>query len=108
MSRNQWVLAGLLAAQLLLLLVVGGPMARSQGPAEAQPLFPGLEAYTPAKLEIQSGEDRVTLVRDGEEWGLEEADGYPAQADKLDKLPLVCVVASSSRISIKRPSYFAR
>ena len=85
MTRKQWSLTAVLAVQILLVLLVQGPMAGDMAPAEAQALFPPLESFTPAKLEIQgSGDEKITLTRAGEGWGIEEADGYPVQDDKVD------------------------
>jgi hypothetical protein len=99
MSRNQWILAGLLAVQVLLLLVARGPMASSATPIEAQALFPQLESFTPERLEIQgAGDELVTLSRGAEGWAIDEADGYPAQADKVDQL-----LEKLQEVQVRRP-----
>lgn len=99
MTRNQWTLTVILAVQVLLVLLVRGPMAGDMAPTEAQVLFPPLEAFSPAKLEIQGpGEEKVTLIRDGEGWGIEESDGYPAQGDKIDQL-----VDKLKELEVRRP-----
>jgi hypothetical protein len=99
MTRNQWTLTVILAVQVLLVLLVRGPMAGDMGPAEARPLFPPLEAFAPAKLEIQgAGDEKITLTRDGDVWGIDEAEGYPVQDDKVEQL-----VEKLKEVQVRRP-----
>jgi hypothetical protein len=54
---------------------------------EPQLLLPALGTFTPAKLEIHgSGYEKVTLVRTGDRWTVEDAGGYPADQKKIDDL----------------------
>ena len=50
-------------------------------------LFPGLieRINSVASMEVTQGEDRYTIVRDGDVWGLAEKGGYPAQFDMVKK-----------------------
>ena len=50
-------------------------------------LFPGLieRVNSVASMEVTQGEDRYTIVRDGDVWGLAEKGGYPAQFDMVKK-----------------------
>ncbi len=99
MTRNQWTLSAILAVQVLLVLLVRGSMAGDTAPAEAQTLFPPLQSFAPAKLEIQGpGEEKITLTRSGEGWGIEESDGYPVQGDKVDQL-----VDKLKEVEVRRP-----
>ena len=52
-----------------------------------EPLFPGLieSVNSVASVEVTQGEDRYTIVRDGDVWGLAEKGGYPAQFDMVKK-----------------------
>jgi hypothetical protein len=99
MNRKQWILAGLLGVQVLLLLVARSPMAGATAPAEAQALFPRLDSFTPERVEIQgSADDIVTLSRGGDGWAIDEAGGYPAQADKVEQL-----VDKLKEVQVRRP-----
>lgn len=50
-------------------------------------LFPGLieRVNSVTSMEVTQGEDRYTIVRDGDVWGLAEKGGYPAQFDMVKK-----------------------
>ncbi len=99
MSRKQWILVGLLGAQVLLLLFIRGSVAGNMAPTEPKVLFSSLASFTPATLEIQGAADeQVTLVREAEGWGLLEADGYPADASKVDRL-----LETLQGIEVRRP-----
>ncbi len=99
MTRKQWTLTVILAVQILLVLLVRGSVAGDMAAVEAQALFPPLESFSPAKLEIQGpGEEKITLIRQGEGWGIEESDGYPVQADKVERL-----VEKLQEVEVRRP-----
>ena len=83
MTRNQWTLTVILAVQILLVLLVRGSMAGDMAPTEAQVLFPALESFSPAKLEIQgSGDEKITLTRDGEGWASTSPTATPCRATR--------------------------
>ncbi len=87
MSRNQWILAALLLFQALLLAVAYAPWSGEAGAAGPQPLLPALASITPMRLEISDAEgQQAVLRREGERWGLEAYDGYPADASKVREL----------------------
>lgn len=50
-------------------------------------LFPDLleNVNSVVSMEVTQGEDRYTIVRDGDVWGLAEKGGYPAQFDMVKK-----------------------
>lgn len=99
MSRTQRILAGALVLQVLLILVIKSPFGSASGSTEARPLFPALESFTASRLEVQDGEgNSLVVVRDGDEWGIEEADGYPADADKM-----ITLVEDLKSIQVQRP-----
>jgi hypothetical protein len=90
MKRHQQILAGVLAVQLILSVLVLWP--RSAVGREAAPVFPDLVAEDVVALTITDDTgQRVRLRKEGEGWVLANADDYPAQADKvmdvLEKLP---------------------
>jgi len=87
MKRGHWLLVGLLAVQVVLIVLTRGPLAHSEGPGAPTALLASLESSTPAKIEIEGPKDeRVTLVRDGGHWMIQEADGFPADDQKVDGL----------------------
>jgi hypothetical protein len=92
------VLAGLLALQLLLILLFRSPLGAGPGPAELRPLLPGLAAITPARIELGDGESRLGLVRGAEGWTVVEAGGYPADGAKVDDL-----ISDLRGLEVRRP-----
>jgi hypothetical protein len=99
MNRTQITLAGLLAAQLLLIVLVRSPFSSASAPTETHPLLPDLAELTAARVELLGDEDRkVTLVREGDDWSIEELDGFPADASKVDEL-----IDSLRELKVRRP-----
>jgi hypothetical protein len=99
MTRTQTILAGLLALQAAAIFLVheaGG----STAPPERRPLFEGLDDLAPARLEVQGSEadKKVTLVREGDAWAIEESGRYPADAEKVQKL-----IESLGDLQVRRP-----
>jgi len=85
-DRAQRLLAGLLAAQLLLLALFHNPFASRRAAAD-QPLLPGLASITPEKLEIDGGQGTsVILEREGGAWALGQPKGYPVTPGKVEKV----------------------
>ncbi len=86
MDRTQRLLAGILAAQLVLLALLHNPFASHRAAAD-QPLLPGLASITPEKLEIDGGEGAsVTFERAAGAWALGEPKGYPVTPGKVEKV----------------------
>ena len=87
MNRTQKILVGVFVAQLLLIVLIRGPLAQPMTSAEARPLLPSLESFSPKKLEIRGSEDeRVALVREDDSWHLAEVGDYPADSAKVEDL----------------------
>jgi hypothetical protein len=87
MNRTQWTLGGILLLQLLLILILRSPFSGSGSGSEPRPLLPVLEAISANKLQLLGPDDkRVTLVKEGTEWRVEEIGGYPADGRKIDGL----------------------
>lgn len=92
MNQLQRILAGLLAAQLVIIALVFWP--RQSAPAASSLLIPGLTADQVTRLIISddTGQE-VTLENTGGAWVLPDAGNYPADAAKitamLDKLATV-------------------
>jgi hypothetical protein len=98
MSRTQTILVGTLVVQLVLLLVVIAPWASDDASRSYRPLLPELESFTPQRIEIDDGEESLVLDRDGDAWRIEQAEGYPADTAKVDKL-----IEDLEEIEVRRP-----
>lgn len=99
MKRTQTVLAALLGFQVLLIFLFRGVLAESMGPVESRTLLPGLESFSPAKIDIQGPEGKqVTLVHEGERWGLEQAGGYPADEKKVEDF-----LSKLQKVKVRQP-----
>lgn len=99
MSRGQLALAGLLVVQIVLIGATRGPLARSSAPGEPTALLPALESITPSKLEIFGpADERVTLLRDGSHWTVQDAGGYPADDQKVQGL-----IDKLKEVKVRRP-----
>jgi len=98
MTRTQWILGGVLLAQCALLALVS-PWSGRAGAGEPRPLLPALEATTPGRIEIRGDEGKtLNLAREQGSWTLREADGYPADAAKVDDL-----IADLKKVQVRRP-----
>jgi hypothetical protein len=98
MSRTQWVLGGILAVQVLL-LIIAAPWSNEAGLESAHALLPELESFTPARLEIQETDDRsVTLERGDDGWVLADETGFPADGSKVEEL-----LDNLEAIEVRRP-----
>lgn len=99
MNRTQTVLLGLLLLQVLLIGIFRGPFSETSARTEARALLPGLDAISPARLQIDGGDDeQVTLVRRNEDWTIEELGGFPADNDKVERL-----LENLEGIQVRRP-----
>lgn len=84
MKRSHLVLGVVLVAQILLILLVRGPLSGTGARGEAGTLLPELESVTVGKVEITDGDGKsVTLERDGDAWLLPALGGYPADGAKV-------------------------
>lgn len=86
MTRTQWILSGILAVQVLLLLAAA-PWSTDTAVEGSRALLPEFESFTPARLEIHDSNERsVVLDRRGDAWVLEDEDGFPADSSKVEEL----------------------
>ncbi len=85
MNRMQLGLLALLVAQIALIAVC---RSTASGPTTPEALFPGLDTNSIRKLSIEEPADKkvTTLVRAGGGWTVAEADGFPADATRIDQL----------------------
>jgi len=85
MKRHNQILAGILAIQIILSVVVFWP--RSAATVASEPLFPDLSADDIVALTVTDTDDNsIQIKKVGEVWVLPDADDYPAQADKITPL----------------------
>ncbi len=98
MDRTQRVLIGLLAAQLLLIVLLRSPFSGGADTFEPRPLLTGLDEMTPTRVELVAPDQQVTLVREGDAWIVAEVDGFPADAAKVDRL-----VETLTDLEVRRP-----
>jgi Domain of unknown function (DUF4340) len=99
MNRTQLTLGGLLVGQVLLLLLVRGPLATPMTASESRVLFPALESFTPSRVEIRGMDgEQVTLERAADGWGIAELEGYPVDETKLGAL-----LKSLEGVEVRRP-----
>ena len=85
MKRHNQILAGILAIQIILSVVVFWP--RSAATVASEPLFPDLSADDIVALTVTDTDDNsIQIKKVGEVWVLPDADDYPAQSDKITPL----------------------
>jgi hypothetical protein len=98
MTRTQSVLGVTLLAQCALLALLWSGSGRS-GAGEPVALLPQLESTTAGRIEITGDEGKTLhLARVEGAWTLAEADGYPADASKVDGL-----LSDLKEIRVRRP-----
>jgi hypothetical protein len=98
-NRTQITLAGLLVLQVALILLFRSPFTGASTSAELHPLLPGLEAFSPERLELQGEEDKtLTLRKQGQGWVVQQVDDFPADATKVDE-----VLKELREIKVRRP-----
>jgi hypothetical protein len=92
-------LLAVLVVQIALILLIRGPFAHTDESSESRPLLPALESLSAAKVEIHGTEDKqVTLVREGADWVIEEAEGYPADPERVETL-----ITTLKNLKVRRP-----
>jgi len=83
MNRPQQILAGILVVQVVLIAVAFWP--RSTAPGAGAPLFPDLKAEDIVALTVTDTDgNSLQLRKEGEGWVLPDADGFPANAEKVN------------------------
>ena len=96
MKRHHQILAGILAAQVLLSMVVFWPRAAATGGAL---VFPDLEAGGIVALTITDADGNSVGLAKGEQgWVLPDADDYPADAAKITPVLEKIVGLTTSRL----------
>ena len=99
MSRTHATLLGLLLLQIVLIVIFRSPFSGPALRTETRPLLPELESLTPTRLQIDGADDqRITLLRQGDDWTIEEIGGFPADADKIGRL-----LENLAGVQVRRP-----
>ena len=98
MTRTQSVLGVTLVVQCALLALIW-PWSGRSGAGEPRALLPELESATAGRIEIRGDEGKtLNMARAQGTWTLSEADGYPADASKIDGL-----LSDLKQIRVRRP-----
>lgn len=109
-KRNLVFAAIAVAAMLLLVVFLGRQDYPTSGAGDAELWLPELrsELSELRQVRIQSSTESVTLVRDGERWGIAERDNYPLDFARLEEM--LTALASAHRLEQKtsRVEYFDR
>lgn len=109
-KRNLVVAAIAVAAMLLLVILVARQDYPRRGTGDAELWLPELKSSLSElrQVRIRSSTESVTLVRDGEQWGIAERDNYPLDFGRLEEM--LTALASARRVEQKtsRAEYFDR
>lgn len=98
MSKLNRILAGILAVQLVLAVVVFWPRSADSG-AGGGSLFPELEADQIQELTLTSAEGKsIKLAKRDGRWVLPEADGYPVEGERVQSLIDSLVALKTGRL----------
>lgn len=102
-----------LAAVTVVLIVAAVLAARWRAPDELAPrelLYPDLRARVNEVAEIRiEGKGRaVTLLRDGERWGIREADNYPALFEKVKQVAVGLAELRLIEPKTSNPEFYVR
>jgi hypothetical protein len=98
MNKRNWVLAGILALQLVAVAFVLWPRGAASG-EETMGLFPGLETDRIVTVTITEGDgSTLRLAKQAGGWVLPEAGDYPVQDDKVPPLLDKVVALQAERL----------
>lgn len=107
-SRSNIILAGLLAAQILLLAVV----TATSGGAESRPVEPlilGMDALQIERMTIAAApDDAVTFARKADGWVLPDADDFAINGNRVDEMLDKLLALDTRRLVASNPANFAR
>jgi hypothetical protein len=107
MSRQQMILAAVLAIQILLIGVVFWPRQTAVGAGE--PIFPDLETEDIVALTITDPDgNQIELRKEGEAWVLPDAEGFPAEEEKITPVLEQITSLTSSRLVTRTPGSHKR
>jgi len=107
MNRLQQILAGILALQIVFIAVVFWP--RATAPGAGAPVFSNLEVGDIVALIITDADgNSIELRRQDEGWMLPDADGFPADADKVSPVLEKITGLTTSRLVTRTSSSHKR
>lgn len=97
MNRQQQILAGVLVAQLVLVAVAFWPRTAATG--AGAPVFPDLAAADIVALTVTDADgNSIALSKEGDGWVVSEADGFPADTEKISPVLDKIVGLTTSRL----------
>ena len=107
MNRQQTILTAVLVFQILLIGVVFWPGETATGAGE--PIFPDLETEDIVALTVTDPDgNQIELRKEGEGWVLPEADGFPAEEEKIAPVLEQITSLTSSRLVTRTPASHKR
>ena len=99
MTRAQIGLALVLAFQIVLILLIRSPFGADDGLLQTRPFLPEAEGLEPRRVELLGDDEaRLTLEREGDDWFVAEADGFPADDSKVETL-----IADLAELEVRQP-----
>ena len=106
-NRQQQILAGVLVVQLVFIAVAFWPRAAATG--AGAPVFPDLPASDIVALTVTDADgNSIALRKEGDGWMLPEADGFPAQSDKISPVLDKITGLTTSRLVTRTPASHRR
>jgi hypothetical protein len=107
MNRQQTILTAVLVFQILLIGVVFWPRETATGAGE--PIFPDLETENIVALTVTDPDgNQIELRKQAEGWVLPDADGFPAQEERITPVLEQITSLTSSRLVTRTPASHKR
>lgn len=107
MNRQQTILTAVLVIQILLIGVVFWPRQTATGAGE--PIFPDLKTEDIVALTVTDPDgNQIELRKQAEGWVLPEADGFPAEEEKIAPVLEQLTSLTSSRLVTRTPASHKR
>jgi hypothetical protein len=110
MSKVNIVLAVVLAIQIVLILVVVSPFGESEtGTVDRVELFDGVAAGDVLEMRITDDEGKsIDLAKEGGEWVVASAGGYPVKADKVEPVIEKILGLEGGRPVTRKPKNYVK
>ena len=98
MNRTQLILAVVLLIQVVLIATFYSTDHAEAASAPPHPLIPELSTLQPTKILLEGSDASLSLSKNGETWSVDDADGFPANREKIETM-----ISSLTDISVRRP-----
>jgi hypothetical protein len=85
MKRSFYVLLGILAFLVIIALIIERPFGGGEREKEEM-MFPGFDRAMVERVEIKENGETVELKREGDEWVVSSARGYPADGRAIEEM----------------------